>query len=212
MLADTKNAPPPHAGMIFYSGYNSLPSHACRIVLHEKKVECDIRLINEIRNPRSELAELNPYNETPTLADRELVLYGPQTICEYLDERYPHPPLMPIDPVDRGRLRLGVMCMERDWLRHIRNNADVSIKIPASVRTSIRDWLISASRRFKEQDYLIGEELTLADCFVAPLLWRLKAFDIELPRQARPVMKYAERLFSRPAFHASLTEYERELR
>ncbi len=197
--------------MALYSGTNCMLSHGCRIVLFEKEVECQIIYVDEDR-PSEELAELNPYNETPTLLDRDLVLYGAQIINEYLDERLPHPPLMPVDPVNRGRARLMMTRVQRDWLLPLIASAQAGPDEVQRIRSSVRDGLIAISPLFREQHFMLGEEFSLVDCFVAPLLWRLRFLEIELPRQAKPVLDYGERMFAKAAFNASLSEVERELR
>lgn len=198
--------------MTLFSGGYCLQSHICRVVLFEKEVEYHNEQI-ESASTSNEMAEFNPYNETPTLVDRDLVLYGTQIICEYLDERLPHPPLMPVDPVNRGRARLMILRMQRDWLEAV-GSVDLAKnkKLDSASKQSIRDGLISISPVFAEQPYLLGDEFTIVDCFMGPLLWRLPILKVELPRQAASVVKYAERLFSRPAFVASLSEAESEMR
>lgn len=193
--------------MALYSGMECVFSHGCRIVLFEKEVECQIIYTDE-DDPSEGLAELNPYNETPTLLDRDLVLYGAQIINEYLDERLPHPPLMPVDPVNRGRARLMMMRICREWLNPVHEKRAEE----PDVKQSIRDGLIAMSPVLSEQPYMLGEEYSLVDSFMAPLLWRLNSLKITLPRQAKPVKEYAERLFERPTFVSALSEIEQELR
>jgi len=193
--------------MALYSGAECVFSHGCRIVVFEKEVECQIFYLDDDEVSEG-LAELNPYNETPTLLDRDLVLYGAQIINEYLDERLPHPPLMPVDPVNRGRARLMIMRFYREWLGPIHENR---LEEPG-VRQAIRDGLIALSPVLTEQPYMLGDEYSLVDSFLSPLLWRLETLKITLPRQARPIKEYAERLFARPAFISSLSEIEREMR
>lgn len=196
--------------MTLYSGFDCIHSHSCRIVLHEKEVECHIQYVDLEVNPE-ELAELNPYNETPTLVDRELVLYGSQIINEYLDERLPHPPLMPVDPVNRGRARLMIARLQRDWIALLEPGFNHGETIPAATLQTVRDGLIAVSPIFSEQRHMLGEEFSLVDCFLAPLLWRLPYYDIHLPRQAKPMLDYAQKVFERPAFKASLSEAEMEM-
>lgn len=193
--------------MALYSGAECVFSHGCRIVIFEKEVECQIIYLDD-DEVSDGLAELNPYNETPTLLDRDLVLYGAQIINEYLDERLPHPPLMPVDPVNRGRARLMIMRFYREWLGPVHENRIED----AGVRQAVRDGLIALSPVLLEQPYMLGDEYSLVDSFLSPLLWRLEVMKINLPRQARPVNEYAERLFERPAFVSSLSEVEREMR
>lgn len=197
--------------MTLFSGKDCPYSHAARIVLREKDVECDYRYLDGPRQLES-LAEFNPYMETPTLIDREVVLYDTALICEYLDERLPHPPLMAVDPVGRSRIRLLIHRLRRDWIDAVKKLGGKNEKLSETNRTLIRDGLISISPVFREQQYLIGDEYTMADAFMAPLLWRLPALKIKLPRPAAPLKQYAERLFERPAFSESLTESESALR
>ena len=193
--------------MVLYSGAQCVFSHGCRIVIFEKEVECQIICQDQVDGAEG-LAELNPYNETPTLLDRDLVLYGAQIINEYLDERLPHPPLMPVDPVNRGRARLMMMRFFREWLNPLHENRLGE----AGMKQSIRDGLIAMSPVLVEQPYMLGNEYSLVDSYLSPLLWRLDMLKINLPRQAKPVADYAQRLFERPAFISSLSEVEQEMR
>jgi len=197
--------------MTLYSGATCYRSHRTRIVLFEKDVECHIIPVDIKRKPR-ELAELNPYNDLPTMVDRDLVLYDSHIINEYLDERLPHPPLMPVDPVTRAKARLMLMRFDRDWYELLPDMEMDEKKHAQRARNIIRDGLTVISPNFKDQPYLLGEEFSLADCSLAPLLWRLPLYGIELPRQAKPILDYAERLFARKSFQLSLTDAEREMR
>ncbi len=195
--------------MTLYSGTDCVLSHACRIVLQEKDIECEL-VFTDPTDTCQELAEFNPYYETPTLVDRDLVLYDPFIINEYLDERLPHPPLMPVDPVSRAKQRLMIMRLNRDWFDSIKAlQADKKDKEAHKV---IRDGLIAISPLFEEQDYAMGEEYSLVDVILAPLLWRLPVLNIVLPKQALAVEEYGERLFERQAFQDSLSDIERDLR
>ena len=196
--------------MTLYAGTVDPYSHRTRIVLYEKDVECQIVEVDVNRKPR-ELADLNPYNQVPTLVDRDLVLYESNVINEYLDERLPHPPLMPVDPVSRARARLMLLRFDRDWYDLLAQITDGDKKTAQRARGIIRDGLSVISPVFKDQAYVLGEEFSLVDCALAPLLWRLGHYGIELPRQAKPILDYAERLFARKAFKLSLTEPEKEL-
>ena len=170
--------------MALYSGAQCVFSHGCRIVIFEKEVECQIICLDQDDGSEA-LAELNPYNETPTLLDRDLVLYGAQIINEYLDERLPHPPLMPVDPVNRGRARLMMMRFFREWLNPLHKNRVGE----AGMKQSIRDGLIAMSPVLMEQPYMLGDEYSLVDSFLSPLLWRLDMLKINLPKQAKPVVR-----------------------
>lgn len=197
--------------MTLYAGTSDPYSHRTRIVLFEKDVECQIVEVDVSRKPR-ELADLNPYNQVPTLVDRDLVLYESNIINEYLDERLPHPPLMPVDPVSRARARLMLLRFDRDWYNLIPEITEGDKKTAQRARVVIRDGLSVISPVFKDQPFILGEECSLVDCALAPLLWRLDLYGIELPRQARPILDYADRLFARKAFKLSLTEPEKEMR
>ncbi len=195
--------------MTLYSGMTDPYSHRTRIVLYEKDVECQVVLVDIRKKPR-ELSDLNPYDTVPTMVDRDLVLYDSLIINEYLDERLPHPPLMPVDPVSRGKARLMLMRFDRDWYSQTTDMEGADKKAAQRARNVIRDGLTVISPAFKEQPYILGEEFSLVDCSLAPLLWRLPIYGIELPRQARPILDYAERLFERKSFKLSLTESEQE--
>lgn len=196
--------------MALFSAPDCVFSHSCRLVLFEKAVQCDIVDASD-HETAYELAQLNPYGETPTLVDRDLAIYGSQIVNEYLEERLPHPPLMPVDPVNRARARLLMMRFEREWVSVYAAAVENRQAVGAEQRKEIRDGLISMSPGLLDQPYMLGGEFTLVDCVVAPFLWRLPAMGIELPHQARSVTDYAERLFERAAFRASLTEVEKQM-
>jgi len=197
--------------MMLYAGTTDPQSHRTRIVLYEKDVECQVVDVDPKKKPR-ELGELNPYNTVPTMVDRDLVLYDSNIINEYLDERLPHPPLMPVDPVSRAKARLMLMRFERDWYSLLPDLGTNDKKKLAHARTTLRDGLTVISPVFKEHSFILGEEFSLVDCSLAPILWRLPVYQIELPRQAKPILDYAERLFTRKAFKQSLTDAERDMR
>lgn len=197
--------------MTLYSGVTCPFSHRTRVVLFEKDVECHIVHVDAKKKPR-ELADLNPYNDLPTMVDRDLVLYDSLIINEYLDERLPHPPLMPVDPVTRARARLMLLRFDRDWYSLLSGIDGDDKKLAQRARVAIRDGLTVISPIFKEQSYLLGEEFSLVDCCLAPLLWRLPRLAIDLPRQAKPLLDYGDRLFARKSFQLSLTDAEKEMR
>jgi len=199
-----------NVSMKLYSSETCIEGHACRIVLYEKQVDCEVEYVDLITNP-SVLSELNPYGESPTLADRELVLYGATIIAEYLDDRLPHPPLMPPDPVGRGRSRMLTYRFRREWMNELRALDLRGDKPKRALQGVIRQDLISMSPLLAQQNYLLGEEFSVADCFLMPVLWRLKYYGIELPSQVKPLVAYMHRVLGRESFKRSLSAAEREM-
>lgn len=197
--------------MTLYSDLTDIYSHQVRIVLAEKGVSVDIRHV-DINQPSEELLELNPYGSLPTLIDRDLVLYHAPIIMEYLDERFPHPPLLPVYPVARAECRRMMYRIEHDWYSKIRTVLEGAPEEAAAARIAIRDSFTALAPVFASNKYFLSEEFTLVDCCLAPLVWRFAKMDIELPKSAKAVLTYAELLFERPSFQISLTEIERELR
>jgi RNA polymerase-associated protein len=195
--------------MTLFSGANDLYSHQVRIVLAEKGVSVEINQVISDDLPE-ELIELNPYGSIPTLVDRELVLYNARIIMEYLDERFPHPPLMPVYPVSRGSSRLMMQRIENDWYslaERVLGSND------AKARQELTESLLALAPVFAEYPYFMSEEFSLVDCYLAPLLWRLPELGIELVGQgSKDIKTYMLRVFERDSFQASLTEDERELR
>ena len=200
------------SAMTLLSGPLDVFSHCCRIVLLEKGIEFGVEYISAQDDP-SKIGEFNPYGETPTLIDRDVALYDMWVIIEYLDERFPHPPLMPVDPITRAKTRLIVSRLTRDWLRPVCDLGETCAPQPSvALRKSLHDGLLALSPIFSGQPYFLGTDYTLVDAYFAPLLWRLPVLGVELPKQALPLIEYGENLFKRPAFHNSLSEQEIELR
>lgn len=197
--------------MTLYSGALDIYSHRVRIVLAEKGVSVDV--VNTDSNDKLEdLLELNPYGSTPTLVDRELVLYDANIIMEYLDERFPHPPLMPVYPVARAKTRLMIYRIDREWgdlVRKIETGKAAEAQLAAK---ELRNFLVKLAPVFNSSAFFLNEEFSLVDCCIAPILWRLPAWGITLPPEAKAVYKYAERMFARDSFQVSLTEAEQDLR
>lgn len=196
--------------MTLYSYPRCLHSHRARIVLQEKGVSSEVDYVT-VTDPPVDLLELNPYGTTPTFVDRDLVLYQADIIMEYLDERFPHPPLYPMDPVSRARSRLLTYRIEQDWYSLYDLILKGDDKQAAKARKMLRENLISAMPVFAAKTYFLSDEFSLVDCTVAPLLWRLSSLHIELPRQAEAIRYYAKRVFERESFQASLSEDEREM-
>ncbi len=199
--------------MTLYSNPTDMTSHQIRIVLAEKGVAYEV--INVVgENKPAELIDLNPYNSVPTLVDRELVLFEAGIIMEYLDERFPHPPLMPVYPVARARSRLMMHRFERDWFCLVDQiQQGKSEKEKDKARSELTESLLTVAPVFGDNPYFLSEEFTLVDCYLAPLLWRLDVLGIRLKgRGAKEIQQYMERLFERESFQASLTELEQEMR
>lgn len=202
------------SSMTLFSDPCSQYSHRVRIVLAEKGVTVDIEDIDS-NNVTEEILEANPYGTLPTLVDRDLALYESKVVMEYLDERFPHPPLLPVYPVARAQSRLWIHRIEKDWCTLVDGIlANPDGKKAEALRKEFQESLMSISDIFIEMPYFMSEEFTLVDCCLAPMLWRLPQFDIELPstRQTKPLLDYIDRLFERPAFQESLTDLEREIR
>ncbi|MGL6040142.1 MAG: glutathione S-transferase N-terminal domain-containing protein [Deefgea sp.] len=199
--------------MKLYSGTSCPFSHRCRIVLFEKGMDFEI-LDVDIHSKPEDLAIMNPYNEVPVLVERELQLYESNIINEYIDERFPHPQLMPADPVMRARARLMLFNLERELFIHVKTLEDSSAtkKALETARITIRDNLTQIAPLFTKQKFILGEEFSMLDVAIAPLLWRFEHYGIEVTKGLAPVMKYAERLFSREAFIDSLTANEKAMR
>lgn len=199
--------------MTLYSGPTDIDSHQARIVLGEKGVTVDVLNVKPGQT-NEDLLELNPYGTLPTLVDRDLVLYHVDVIMEYLDERFPHPPLLPVYPIARAKSRLMLRRIEKDWYSLVRTieSQDASDAQRNQARKDLLDMLVTLLPVFGEMDYFLSEEFTLVDCRIAPLLWRLPSLGIKLPNSAKAIFAYEERVFARDAFQASLTESEREMR
>ena len=198
--------------MTLFSRPTDAWSHRTRLVLAEKSINIDIVDVDDSNYPE-DLLDLNPYNTVPTLVDRDLVLYDSRVIIEYLDERFPHPPLMPVDPVTRAQFRLALYRIEHDWYALASEIEDGGDRKPVTrARKALRDSIVSSVEIFGAKRFFLSDEFSLVDCSIAPILWRLDAFGIDLPAQAKPIQQYMEEIFSRPSFQGSLTELEQEMR
>lgn len=197
--------------MTLFSADADVYSHRVRMVLAEKGINVDIVSV-EAGNLPEDLIDLNPYGSVPTLVDRELVLYSSQVIMEYLDERFPHPPLMPVDPVSRANNRLYLYRIELDLYNQLDIILNGSDKAATKARKVMRDNLTAVSPVFEAKPFFMSDEFSLVDCYLAPLLWRLPSLSVTLPKQAAPLLEYADRIFARESFQQSLTEAEVEMR
>ncbi|CEK11735.1 stringent starvation protein SspA [Legionella hackeliae] len=195
--------------MSLYSDNDDIYSHQVRIVLAEKGVNVEILHAKQGEAPNDLLA-VNPYGSIPTLLDRELVLYEARIIMEYLDERFPHPPLLPVYPVARAEARKMMHRIEQDWyclLQNIKAGHEIE-----QSREYLLESLTSLEPIFADKPYFLSDEFSLLDCALAPLLWRLPQLGVEVPAKSKSLQAYMQRLFKRDSFQASLTEAERQLR
>lgn len=197
--------------MSLYSDVNDPASHAVRFVLAEKAINVEIQHVTVEDRPE-DLVDLNPYADSIlTLVDRELVLYEPQIIMEYLDERFPHPPLMPVDPVTRASNRLYRYRIQRDVFDFVPSLEKGGAQAETS-RKAVRDNLTAIAPIFGQRKFFMSDDYSLVDIFLTPILWRLGHYKIKLPASAKPLLQFGDRMFARDAFEASLTEGEREMR
>ena len=203
------------SSMTFFSDANSHYSHRVRIVLAEKGVTVDV-IEADANNIPAELTDMNPYKSLPTLLDRDLVLYESKVMMEYLEERFPHPTLLPVYPVARGASRQYIYRIERDWCVLVDSLVEgtANAKTLEKQRKELKESLIAIAPIFTEKPYFMNEEFTLVDCCLAPILWRLPALGIEMPnnKQTKPLLAYMDSLFERESFQASLSEMEKEMR
>ncbi len=202
------------SSMTLFSDSTNHYSHRVRIVLAEKGVTVDL-IESDSGIAPAELADVNPYNTMPTLVDRDLVLYESKVMMEYLDERFPHPPLLPVYPVARAESRLLMYRIERDWcslVDAIQNSRSDNVVTKSA--KELRDGLMAIAPIFAEKPYFMSEEFTLVDCCIAPILWRLPSLgvDIRPGKQSKPLLAYMDSLFRRKSFQESLTVHEREMR
>jgi len=196
--------------MTLFSDGNDLLSHRVRMVLAEKGINHEIVNVDPDNLPE-DLIDLNPYNSAPTLVDRDLVLYDAQLIMEYLDERFPHPPLMPVDPVNRAKLKMLLIRIKNDWDPLVEKLIGKTEKQGVKQRKELRESLTTIAPVFEQKPFFMSEDFTLVDCAIAPILWRLNEMCIELPESAIAVSQYAQRLFQRESFQESLSDIEEDM-
>lgn len=198
--------------LTLFSSTDCVLCHRVRLVLAAKGVSYDLIPVDP-QDPPEDLIDLNPYHSVPTLVERDLVLYAASVLSEYIDERYPHPPLMPIDPLSRARLRLGMLRLEHDWVPQVQA-IQLGTRAQAEAgRKRLKELLTASVPLFKAYKFFLNPEMSLADCAMAPIIWRLDSLGVSLPRDgARTIEEYGNRIFRNPGFARSLTEQERRLR
>jgi len=201
-----------HSIMTLFSSPTCFYSHRTRLVLAEKSITIDIVSVEGTDLPE-DLVDLNPYHTVPTLVDRDLVLYDSRVIIEYLDERFPHPPLMPVDPVTRAQFRLALFRIEKDWYSLADQlEAASDSKQVSRTRKILEESIVASSEVFGAKRYFLSDDFSLVDCSIAPILWRLQSYGIEIPEHAQSIRDYMNDVFSRRSFQESLTELEQEMR
>lgn len=196
--------------LTLYTTADGIQCHRARLVLAAKGVSYE-RVLVDPAKPPEDLLELNPYGTAPTLVDRDLTLYNTAVVCEYLDERYPHPPLMPIDPLSRARLRLATVRIELDWLPEI-DTIKAGGRPADAARKRLREHLLASLPLFKASRFFLNPEMSLTDCLVAPVIWRLPWLGVDLGRDGKPILDYGERLFASQGYARSMTAEEKAMR
>ncbi|MDH3747832.1 MAG: glutathione S-transferase N-terminal domain-containing protein [Gammaproteobacteria bacterium] len=197
--------------MTLFSRPTDIHSHRTRLVLAEKNINIEISSVTGSDLPE-DLMDLNPYHTVPTLVDRDLTLYDSRVIIEYLDERFPHPPLMPVDPVTRAQFRLALFRIETDWYSLAEEADTMDGKLSAKSKKLLRESILQSSELFGARPYFLSDEFSLVDCSIAPILWRLPVYGIDLGERAEAIDAYMQRVFARRSFQQSLTELEQEMR
>ncbi len=198
--------------MTLFSKPTCIHSHRTRLVLAEKNINIEIVSVDGPDLPE-DLMDLNPYHTVPTLVDRDLVLYDSRVIIEYLDERFPHPPLMPVDPVTRAQFRLALFRIETDWYSLAEQfDMEGDRKMATKSKKMLRESILASVELFAARQYFLSDEFSLVDCSIAPILWRMPVYGIDLGSQSAPIEAYMKRVFERRSFQEGMTELEQEMR
>jgi RNA polymerase-associated protein len=196
--------------LTLYTTADDIQCHRARLVLAAKGVSYERVLVDPAKPPQ-DLIDLNPYASTPTLIDRDLTLFDTAVVCEYIDERYPHPPLMPIDPQSRARLRVAAVRVEKDWVSEV-DTIRAGGRAADGARKRLREQMLSSVPLFKASKFFLNPEMSLVDCLVAPVIWRLPWLQVDLGREGKPIIDYGERLFHSQGFSRSMTDEEKAMR
>ena len=197
--------------MTLYSDPNCAQSHRVRIVLGEKDLVFNVVNVDQSDN-NEDLIALNPNNSTPTFVDRNLVLYESRVIMEYLDERFPHPPLMPVDPVIRAKTRMVLHYIEKDLYGLLDDLKSSGEKKSSAAKLKLEENLMLSLNFLQGSKFFLSDDFSIIDCSIAPILWRLPEYGVELPKSGKPILKYADRIFERQSFSENLSEQEEEIR
>ena len=202
LLANRRSA------ILLFSLPNCLDSHRTRIVIKEKEISAEVHEVDTNSIP-DEIKVISPYDEYPSLVDRELILQNSRVIIEYLDERFPHPPLLPVDPISRAKFRLALNEIEQHWYVKY-NELYIGEVLDMKFVDEIKNYLLEIAPMVKDS-FFMSDDFGLVDCSLAPLLWRLKSLDFDLSSNNKVISEYSQRIFDREAFQESLTETEKEL-
>lgn len=197
--------------LTLFSAVDDVVCHRVRLVLAAKGVTYDFIAVDP-QDPPEDLIDLNPYHSVPTLVERDLVLYAASVVSEYLDERYPHPPLMPVEPLARARLRLAMLRIEHDWVPQVQAIQLGNKQQVDAGRKRLKELVAQTVPLFKAHKFFLNSEMSLADCAMAPIIWRLEALGVGLPKDGKVIEDYGNRIFRNPGFVRSLTEQEKKLR
>ena len=197
--------------LTLFTARDCVVCHRVRLVLAAKGVTYDSVMVDPAKPPE-DLIEVNPYQSVPTLVERDLVLYAASVVSEYLDERYPHPPLMPVDPLSRARLRLAMLRLEHDWVPQVQAIQSGSKAQAEAGRKRLKELLAASLPLFKVSKFFLNTEMSLADCALAPIIWRLPTLGVALPKDGKLIDDYGARIFRSPGFARSMTAEERLLR
>ena len=197
--------------LTLFSAVDDVLCHRVRLVLAAKGVTYDLIPVDP-QSPPEDLIDLNPYHSVPTLVERDLVMYAASVFSEYLDERYPHPPLMPVEPLARARLRLAMLRIEHDWVPQVQAIQLGNKQQAEAGRKRLKELLAQSVPLFKAYKFFLNGEMSLADCAMAPIIWRLEALGVPLPKDGKVIEEYGNRIFRNPGFVRSLTDQEKNLR
>lgn len=196
---------------LYTNGLNDPYSHVVKIVLAEKCLDFEEQLIQD--NIKT-LKKLNPYCYTPTFIDRDLVLYKAEIITEYIDERFPHPPLMPVNPILKGKTRLLIYRINKDWFKTLNYILNLKYDLSDNLETYKKNLLSQiegAKLLFKEMPYFLSENFSLIDCWISTLLWYLQEIDKDFIEKEKLIYDYSRKIFARNSFQKVLNKKPKQI-
>jgi stringent starvation protein A len=196
------------SAILLFSLPDCLHSHRTRLVIKEKEISAELHEV-DLNDISEEIKFISPYDDFPTLVDRDLILQNSRVIIEYLDERFPHPPLLPVDPVARAKFRLTLYRIEHTWYPEF-NKAYKNGRLEDSFKEKIKSYFLEIIPLITD-NFFMSNDFGLVDCSLAPLLWRIKSLGVEITENKKIIDDYSNRIFNRESFQASLTETERDM-